>query len=59
MFLTGKKEITYMCSRLNMALRKHKGGKKRTKSQQEEFNEEDDDLLSFDGEVPQHELLDV
>lgn len=31
-FLTGKKEITYMCKRLTLALKKQQGGKKRTKS---------------------------
>jgi ATP-dependent RNA helicase DHX37/DHR1 len=34
-FLTGKKEITYMCKRLNLALKKRKVGMKRTKIQQE------------------------
>jgi len=45
-FLTGKKEITYMCKRLNMALKKQKGGKKRTKSEQEALDDESE--LSFE-----------
>jgi ATP-dependent RNA helicase DHX37/DHR1 len=32
-FLTGKKEITYMCKRLNLALKKRKVGMKRSKIQ--------------------------
>jgi ATP-dependent RNA helicase DHX37/DHR1 len=32
-FLTGKKEITYMCKRLMLALKKRKVGSKRTKMQ--------------------------
>lgn len=48
-FLTGKKEITYMCKRLSLALKKHHGGKKRTKSEQEHID--DEDSLSFDEEA--------
>lgn len=47
-FLTGKKEITYMCKRLVLALKNRGTGNKRTKSQQEEIDE-DDEMLSFDG----------
>jgi HrpA-like RNA helicase len=32
-FLTGKKEITYMCKRLMLALKKRKVGTKRNKMQ--------------------------
>ncbi len=39
-----------MCKRLTLALKKQYAGQKRTKSQQEEMDEEDD-LLSFDGEL--------
>ena len=52
MFMTGKKEIIYLCKRITLALKK---GKKR--GRQEVASE--DEELSFDGEVQGQELLDV
>lgn len=57
-FLTGKKEITYMCKRLTLTLRKKKSHKR--KKQESTFAEDEDSLLEFDGiEEREEESLDV
>jgi ATP-dependent RNA helicase DHX37/DHR1 len=56
-FLTGKKEITYMCKRLVMALGLKKGGGKKRKTPEKE--DDDESLIEFDGDKEGEEPLDV
>lgn len=48
MFLTGKKEITYLCKRLMLALKK-KSKQKSKKHEDIKDEDEDDDLIKEEG----------